>query len=410
MEDYQNNLDDLSQNYGKNILPLSNYEKNYFLGTSPLEVLLFYKKGTSLERIETCGFKTLDHYNIFSSRLIMTEPDKFALVYCTDGVAKSVLPPLDKTFDEIDLDEISKMIIHIKTLPGEPLFAVTGIPIKDGILAGVSCSHAVGDGISLMLVLYAWNCMIEGKDFPLPSPQRLFKGSPVRFETIDQKFIPPLSELGKGIQNHFNHVNPIRTYTTKEYFSDEFIAEMKNKARLEKSTYPISSHQIMTSFLLKKYHHHLLPNSDKVILRSPINLRNLHPDVDPLYLGSANFNSFTEFTKDEIDHMSITEIACRLKKSMVQMRTADYARTISYLTGYGLEIDTEILDKTHPHYDIENNIVSSNLTHWNDLESMFMGSNVGSILHIGLLVQTGFTMLKEKSGRNFAQVTGRYPF
>jgi len=302
------------------------------------------------------------------------------------------------------------MIIHVKTLPGEPLFAVTGIPIKDGILAGVSCSHAIGDGISLMLVLYAWNCMIEGKDFPLPSSQRLFKGSPIRFDTIDEVFIPPLSELGKGIQNQFNNVNTIKTYSTKEYFSDDFILDIKNKARSENLKYTISAHQIMTSFLLKKYHHHLLPNTDKVVLRSPISLRDIHPDIDALYLGSANFNNFTEFTKDEIDKMSITEIAYRLKESMIQMRNADYARKISFLTGYGLEIDTEILDKTHPHYDIENNIVSSNLTHWNDLESMFMGSNVGSILHIGLLVQTGFTMLKEKSDRNFAQVTGRYPF
>jgi len=93
IENHQDNLADLSQNYGKNILPLSNYENNYFPGTNPLEVLLFYKKGTSLEKIEKSGFKTLDDYNIFSSRLIMIEPKKYALVYCTDGIAKDVLPP-----------------------------------------------------------------------------------------------------------------------------------------------------------------------------------------------------------------------------------------------------------------------------------------------------------------------------
>ena len=61
----------------------------------------------------------------------------------------NLLPPINATFDNINIDDIKKMIVHVKTLPGEPLFAVTGIPIKDGIFGGISCSHAVGDGISL---------------------------------------------------------------------------------------------------------------------------------------------------------------------------------------------------------------------------------------------------------------------
>jgi len=410
MEINKENIAYLEENYGKNILPLSNFENNYFPGTNPLEILLFYKKGTSIEKLEKLFFKTIEYYNIFSSRLIMIEPKKFALQYCTDGVVTSVLPPVNETFDNINIDDIKKMIMHVKTLPGEPLFAVTGIPIKDGILAGVSCSHAIGDGISLMLFLYAWNCMIEGKEFPLPSPQRRFKGNPINSDKIDKVFTPPLSELSKGIQNQFNNVNTIKTHTTKEYFSDEFLTEIKNKAKSENAKLMISNHQIMTSFLLKKYHHHILPNTDKIVLRSPISLRDIHPDIDSLYMGSANFNSFTEFTKEEIDKMSITDIAYQLKESMIRMRCENYAKEISFLSRYGLEINTDILDKTHPSYDIETNIVSSNLTHLNDLESLFMGSNVGNILHIGLLVQTGFTMLKEKSGRIFAQITSRYPF
>ncbi|MCX5849243.1 MAG: acyltransferase [Deltaproteobacteria bacterium] len=410
MEISKENIAYLEENYGKNILPLSNFENNYFPGTNPLEILLFYKKGTSLEKLEERFFKTVEHYNIFSSRLIMIDDKKFALQYCTDGIVKSILPPVDETFDNININDINKMIEHVKTLPGKPLLAVTGIPIKDGVLAGISCSHAVGDGISLMLFLYAWNCMIEGNEFPLPSTQRLFKGKPVSSDKIDKVFTPPLSELSKGIQNQFNNVNTIKTYTTKEYFSDEFLNEIKNKAKSENAKLMISNHQIMTSFLLKKYYNQLLPNTDKIVLRSPISLRDIHPDIDSLYMGSANFNSFTEFTKEEIDKMSILQIAYRLKESMIKMRNEKYAKEISFLSKYGLEINIDILNKNHPPYDIETNIVSSNLTHLNDLESLFLGPNIGSILYIGLVVQTGFTMLKEKSGRIFAQITSRYPF
>lgn len=53
----------------------------------------------------------------------------------------------------------------------------------------------------------------------------------------------------------------------------------------------------------------------------------------------------------------------------------------------------------------------SNLTHLNDIESMFLGPNIGSFLYIGLaFYKTAFTILKEKNGRIFAQITSRYPF
>lgn len=400
----------LQENYGKNILPLSNFENNYFPGTNPLHIIGYYKREISHSKIEETFFKAVKLYNLFSSRLIMIDDKKFALQYCTDGAQLNILQPLHGTVNDVNLAEIKNSLIHVKTLPGEPLFAMTVIPLKDGYLGGMSCSHAVSDGIGLMLFGFAWNCMVEGKDVLLPSSQRLFTGDPIGSDQIDRIFTPPLSELGKGIQNQFNNVNPIKTYTTNEYFSDELLNEIKNNSVTENSKYSISSHQIMTACLLKKYHHHILPDTDKIVLRSPINLRDIHPDVDAMYLGSANFNSFTEFAKEEIDKMSITEIAHRLKESMLCMRSEKYAREIASLSPYGLEINTDILDQTHPHYDIETNIVSSNLTHLNDLESLFLGPNVGGILYMGLVVQTGFTILKEKSGRIFAQITSRYPF
>lgn len=400
----------LKDHYGKSILPLSNFENAYFMGTSPIEVFFLYKKNNSISWMKESLLKTIEYYNLYSSRLIMTEDDKFALQYCTDGAVANPLPPVDATFASMDIDDLMKKMYHVKTLPGEPLFAVTGIPLKDGIFAGVSMSHAVGDGISILLFLYAWMCIAEGKEFLRPSGQRLFKGLPVRSDKIDPSLTPPFSELRAGIQNQVNNVNTIKIYTTYEYFSDEFLHKIKNQAKSENKKWAISNHQIMTAFLLKKYGDHILPNTDKIVLRSPINLRDIHPDIDPLYIGSANFNSFTEFTKEEIQQMSIPEIAYRLKESMVTMRSESYARKIAQLSDYGVEIDTEILKNEHPPYSIETNIVSSNMTHLNDLESMFVGPGTGIVLHIGLVIQTGFTMLKEKSGRIIAQITSRYPF
>ena len=403
------NIKHLEENYGKNILPLSIFDNENFPGINPLEILLFYKKETSVSKLKESLLKTIEHYNLFSSCLIMIDDNKFALQYCTDGAVVNVLPSINAKFDDINIDDIKKMMIHVKTLPGEPLFAVTGIPMEDGILGAISCSHAIGDGISLMLFLYAWNCIIEGKSLLPPSGQRLFKGSPTDFDKIDKVFITPLSELNDIVQNRVKNVSNTKIYTTREYFSDEFLNEMKNQAKSENAKYIISNNQIMTSFLLKKYHDYILPNTDRIVLKSPINLREIHPDIDSMYIGSANFNSFTEFTKDEINNMSIYQIAYRIKESMVNMRNEKYANEIVQLSQYGIEINVDIFRKNRPPYSVDTNIVSSNLTHLNDIESLFLGPSTGSILYIGLAVETGFTILKEKSGSIFAQITSRYP-
>jgi hypothetical protein len=301
-------------------------------------------------------------------------------------------------------------MIHVKTLPGEPLFAVTGVPIKDGILGAISCSHALVDGISLMLFLYVWGCIIEDKDFPSPSSQRLFKGNPVSFDKINKIFIPPLSGLNNEIQNRVKSLNGIKTYATREYLTDEFLNEIKNEAKSENAEYMISGNQIITSFLLKKYHDILLPDADKIRLITPVDIRNVHPDIDSIYMGNAVITAITEFTKDEINEMSLYQIAYRIKKSVVKSRDEHCVKKISYLSKYGIEFSDDIF-KNHTPADMEKDIVSINLTHLNDLESLGLSSNTGSILYIGSgSVQATFTILKEKSGRTFAQITSRYPF
>ena len=401
----------LEDNYGKNILPLSVLENERMIGGSPNEILYFYKKDNPILKLKESIIETIAHYNLFSSRLIMIGENKFALQYCTDGARLIDLPPIDARASEISLDDIKKMMVHVKTLPGEPLFAITGIPVKDGILAGISCSHTVADGISILLFLYAWMCITEGKSFLPPSPQRLFKGQPVRADDIDKVFIPPLSELSREIQNKAKHYgDDEKLYTRREYFSDALLTEIKNKAKDENAKYVISNNQIIISSLLKKYHNHILRNTDKVRLRNGINLRDVHPDIDAMHLGNATFTSTTEFTKDEIDKMSIPQIAYRLKETITNLRNENFVKALSYLTEYGIEFNTDLLRKHHQAYNLDTDINSTNLTHLSDLESLGLSSDIGIILDVSTVVHTGFVILKEKSGKIFADITSKYPF
>jgi hypothetical protein len=397
----------LEENYGKNILPLSVISNENWPGSNPIEILFFYRKETPIIKFKETLAKTIEYYNLFSSRLIMIGENKFALHYCTDGYVANILPPIDADFKDINIEDFKKMMKSVKTLPGEPLLAVTGVQLRDGILAGISCSEAVADGISMLLFMYAWMCIKEGKDFLPPSPLRLFKGHPVSSDKIDRVFIPSLSELSDKIQNRVKYGN-VKTYTKIEYISDEFLSEIKNKTKSENEEYKISSNQIIVSFLLKKYHKMLLPDTERIRVRNPINLREVHPDVDSLYIGYAVLVSVTEFTKDEIDKMSIHQMAQRLNESITNARKENYVKEISYMSEYGIEFDPDIFKK-HTPFNVNTDLSSTNLTHFGDLESMGVGPDIGSLLSVGLSIQTGFTLLKEKSGRIFAQITSRFP-
>jgi hypothetical protein len=314
---------------------------------------------------------------------------------------------MDSTFDNINIDDVKKKIVKVKTLPGEPLLALTGIQIKDGWLGGVTCSHAVADGISLTLFLSIWGSIIEGMDVPPPSPQRLFKGNPVSSDKVDKVFTPPLCELSDKIQDRVK--SNMRRYIKREYFTDEFLQENKNKAKLENEKYIISSNQIITAFLIKKYHDVMLPDTDRIRLRSPINLRDVNPDIDPMYIGNAFLDLITEFTKDEINKMSIPQIAYRLKESINNARSENYIRKITFLSKYGeVEFNTDMI-KDYSLINKDTDIVSSNLTHLSDLGTLGIGPDKGSFVNITTAVPTGFLMLKEQSGRIFVDITSKYP-
>lgn len=398
----------LEENMGKTILPLSNFENKIRLGTEAIEVLLYYKKDWTPQQYFEAFVQAANHFNLFSSRIIRIDDNKYALHYCSDGVQLHILSPVDETFDKINIDDIKKKIVKVKTLPGEPLLSLTVIPIKDGYLGGVSCSHAIGDGVSLTLFLYLWGCAIEGKDFPLlPSPQRLFKGNPIHSDKVDKAFLPSLYELSDEIQDRVKPSN-IKLHIKREYFSDEFLNDIKNKAKSENEKYLISGNQIITSFLLKKYHNDILPNTKKIRLRTPIDLRGLHPDIDSLYIGNAYFDGITEFTKDEIDQMSVPQIAYRLKESIKDMRNEKCIKSMAYLSKYGVQLKDEVIED-YSHYNIDMDVVSSNLTHLEDISALGIGPDKGKFVYITTPVSTGFLMLKE-CGKIFVDMTSRYPF
>ena len=54
----------LKENYGRNILPLSIIENACFPGYGPIEIFLYYKKETPVEKLVESLWKAAGHYNV----------------------------------------------------------------------------------------------------------------------------------------------------------------------------------------------------------------------------------------------------------------------------------------------------------------------------------------------------------
>jgi hypothetical protein len=72
------------------------------------------------------------------------------------------------------------------------------------------------------------------------------------------------------------------------------------------------------------------------------------------------------------------------------------------LSEYGIEFKPDVF-KNYPPYNTDTDIISANLVHLNDLDTMNVGSDLGTILSVEAAMQTGFTLLKEKSGSIFCR-------
>ena len=396
----------LEENLGKTILPLNIVENEDLPGTNSLEILFFWRRGSTHQEGIDSLVKAIDQYNLFSSRLIMIGDNQYALQYCTDGARIHTMRNLEDTHDKYDINDIRKMLVDVKTLPGEPLYALTLIKTPDGAFVGIRCSHATGDAFSIIFLCFIWKCAIEGTDFPPPSTQRLFTGKPVIFNQVDKVFSPPVAALNEKIQNRLK-LTDVKIYSKNEYFTDEFFKDVKRQAKAENEKYIISSHQIMTAFLLKKYHDKMLPHTDRIILRNPINLREAYPGLDPMYMGNAYFSSLTEFKKDELNKMSIPQIAFRLKESINEARNPDYIKQKIYLSKYGIEFKPDIFEK-YSLFNIETDISAANLTQLSDPAAIGLDNSLVNILYMGSTAQTSFIMLNQKNTL-FAQITSMYP-
>ncbi len=199
-----------------------------------------------------------------------------------------------------------------------------------------------------------------------------------------------------------------KIYTKREYFPDELLEDIKKKAKLENEKYKISNNQIMNALILKNYHKQMLPGAEKIRLRTPVNLRDVHPDIDTMYLGNAYFDSIAEFSADEMDKLSIYEIAYRLKESIAVMRNEDYIRGIASLSKYGIQLKSDLIEN-YSLYNVDTDMISANLAHLNDIAALGLPDEKGKFLYVTTPVHTGFVILKEESGKIFADITSRYP-
>jgi len=191
------------------------------------------------------------------------------------------LTPMDKNFADVNIEDIKKKVVKVKHYPDEPLLSLTVIKLKDGSVGRSQLFTCRLRRHYVYPVPFSLGMFHRRHPTFATVSSKIIKGKPISSDKIDKVFIPSLSELSDEIKERLKSVDE-KIYTKREYFPDELLDDIKKKAKLENEKYNISNNQIMNALILKNYYKQMLPGADKIRLRTPINLRDVHPDIDSM--------------------------------------------------------------------------------------------------------------------------------
>ena len=193
----------------------------------------------------------------------------------------------------------------VRGLPGDPLLLGSLTPTTEGCVIGLSVSHIVADGMTIFIFFAIWTALMSGKKPPKPSDQRSFEQS-----RIVKNFRPLRVPLATRVQSR----NDMYSTLNQEYTFLSLPDSLTTKLLTEVGPESPALNHIVAAHLLRRFEPNILPDSEILRLRIPIDMRNLHPSIDPLYLGNAFFDAVIAFSRNELGEQSLSALAYQNRK------------------------------------------------------------------------------------------------
>jgi hypothetical protein len=359
-------------------IPLSAYDQSFGLAPSVVRVLS-YRYVPDIERFNFALSRAFERFPQFATELARSHRGSSELVSLQSRQCLTVRSPVIWDPDSLTANHLSLFATGLNMAPGDPVFTATLTPVTGGAVIGLSMSHAVGDGYSFYLFM---SYLLE--QFAAAPASRL---SPE--QQIDHIICSKTQESQiASEQQDSRHAK--RAFSVIS-FEREFLDSLR--AELATDQFVPTLNEALTAFLFHRYGPGLLGGATSLRLRVPVNVRNVHPNINRTFIGNAFLESIVPVA-DVIDSPSAArDTARRIHEAVTNVRNPDYLSSAIHIRNDRIELSA-------PATYIFNNqtdIVSTNYTRM-PVHTIDLGNGPPVRIFCALTAPTGFVLVPTFNG------------
>ena len=300
----------------------------YRPGTYTIQFLYKYNYHIDRFKLERAVSNLLKTYPLLGSRITPRGNSVFLEPFCR-GISIKESRINSKNLPEVSDDSFFD---PVKNLPSEPLIKIKLNHVDDQTYLGLSFSHILGDGQSLVLFMKALACSYKGDLLPVINFDRRAVSDLKR--SLD---INPRSLFVNTGYCYPRPPNPKHSVEFFEYIDLNHVESLKSYC-LERKNIKLSKNVIIMSLLFKKYYEMTSKNPEgKYILRCPVDYRQRHTGIPNNYFGNAVTDAFIELSPEKIPSLSVEDIAVLMKSAIERIDKDRVENSLGALDSYRIK-------------------------------------------------------------------------
>ena len=287
-------------------------------------------------------------------------------------------------FEECDMKY--KYINPVNTFDGEPLAKIRITHTPGGSVLGVSISHAIADGFSYFHFLSSWARSFQGKPFfPAAHQRSLLVSNQIKSQNILLTPENVLNEAGLFLKDKREVIKKEDLKWESQIFH---IGELKESLTREQENTEtrLSFNDIITAQLSKIYLPKWQVSGQKLpcYISCPVDFRRILDGFPKTYFGNAVSLATTEIELEELNSISLSDLAIRIRSNVKNIVKERIEKSISCLTTLRHQQNISIFENIHVMHP-ETGLLVTNLSRLPVPEIEF---NAGTPTDYSILTQT----------------------
>lgn len=293
-----------------------------FLGRPANLGLLYYRGRLDPARIYQTILATCTHLPSFSSRIVHAPSGEYFLRFqegdfgfSVEESSRAFAPELLERRN-LWSDTLAPYFDTEDTALDRPLFGCRVTLLRESTVLGFSISHSIADGETLKYATYLFSALYGNHPVFPASNQRSFPfqraGDRPRMPEDYAGWDHRRHELRKGGEMRRCVCNDI---VVRGATVDEVLSAATGPTKLTRS-------DVVAALLVKELYPRIVPGSEVVRLRIPVDLRRATRKLEPTYIGNGYWDAWLHLPIERFHALDVAGVAAEIHAAIRRLRTA----------------------------------------------------------------------------------------